>query len=72
MRHQGIDFNALTLPGGAGRHDVQHICPECGGNMAAGTGLVVIAVCWACRGTGRLTNDEIAWYQAELYRRAER
>lgn len=58
------------IPTGAQeRHDIRHICPECGGNLATHTGLILIQTCWACRGAGTLSNDEMSWYQAELYRR---
>lgn len=70
MKANGLDLSAFVPAGAVERHDIRHICPECGGTMASETGLILVQLCWACRGVGNMSNDEMDWYQSELYRRA--
>jgi len=67
---QGIDLSLFVPDGGIERHDVRHICPECGGSVASETGLILVQICWACHGVGMLDNDGMDRYQDEIYRRA--
>lgn len=52
------------------RSDALQICPECGGptaNHLGASGLVTL--CWACKGAGTMTNDQLAAYMTEHNRR---
>ncbi len=49
---------------GGGDH-VMHICPACGGPLAANHGaLIVVQVCLPCRGTGLMTDAQLSAYLA--------
>jgi hypothetical protein len=55
---------------GVERHDVRHVCPECGGAQHSQHGSTTLVLqCWACS-DGTLSNDELDRYLAELERRA--
>lgn len=42
---------------------VEHVCPECGGQFASHHGaLIVVETCWACGGTGKLSEDQMTAY----------
>jgi hypothetical protein len=47
--------------------DVRYICPQCGGRVATATGLIVVQTCWACRGVGTLTAEQLDAYEAQLF-----
>lgn len=56
---------------GVERHDVRHVCPECGGAKHSQHGSTTLVLqCWACRGDGTMSNDELDRYLVELQRRA--
>lgn len=43
--------------------DVEHICPECGGEFAAHLGATgAVSMCSACHGKGRLNDLELSIY----------
>lgn len=56
---------------GTTRMDLEYVCPECGGGIATQSGILVIEMCWACGGTGRMTGGQLTQYERELWRRAE-
>jgi len=46
--------------------EVVHVCPECGGDFAEHLGaLIVVQICWACKGVGTLTGEQLSWYESE-------
>lgn len=64
LSFQGIQFTSTHTP-----TDTRFVCPECGGTMATQTGLILVQICWACRGEGTLTATELDWYETEANRR---
>lgn len=43
--------------------DVEHICPECGGDFATHLGATGAVVrCWGCHGRGRMNDLELSIY----------
>jgi hypothetical protein len=46
-----------------GGDTVVHVCPECGGDLAAYLGAsILVQTCWACAGVGTLTDDQLSGY----------
>lgn len=53
-----LDELAAEAGTSRGRSDVDHLCPDCGGDLAAGR--ILVEVCKTCGGTGRISDTRMA------------
>lgn len=50
--------------------NVEHVCPICGGEFARHLGaLIVVEVCWACNGSGRIADSDWGAFERLLRHR---
>jgi hypothetical protein len=53
-----LDEMAREVGTSRGATDIEHLCPDCGGDLAAGR--ILIEVCRLCGGSGRISDTRMA------------